>query len=185
MSEKGRAGGRTEKDSQEARQHPSLPFPFFFAVLLQRTVSWHCDSVSGAARQPPSVPSASGGGRHAVPVKVKQGRQLWKLVARLWLNTNTVLKGILGLLIMSQGPLRNNPSLRIEIGKWSVKVGRLERIARSATGHLLIVDDQWEIPLQLVESLMQAIERQAVGDFRQSSSCFAQLEWKRLDRVSK
>lgn len=32
---------------------------------------------------------------------------------------------------MSQGAFRNNPSLRIETGKWSVKVDKLECIAHT------------------------------------------------------
>lgn len=54
---------------------------------------------------------------------------------------------------MSQGPFRNNPSLRIEIGKWSVKVERLEHRSLSY-GTVAGVDDEWEIPLKRVKTLM-------------------------------
>ena len=46
-------------------------------------------------------------------------------------NQHGGLKGFEGLLITSQGRFRNIVSLRIETGKWSVKVDRLEYIAHT------------------------------------------------------
>lgn len=67
----------SEKDGHKAWQHLS-----FFCCSLQCIVSWHCDSLSGVFVSPHQSRQHWEGG-HAVPVKVKQGRQLWKLVARL------------------------------------------------------------------------------------------------------
>lgn len=143
-------GGGGGRYSYEAWQHPShFCYSSLARGFLDIVIQWAALLVS--LRQSRWLQ----GGRHAVPVKVKQGRQLWKLVALLWLNTNAVLEGILGLLIMSQGPVRNN-SLRIDISKWSVKVGRLEHIAhrRRPTGRLLVVDDSREIPLHFIKGLV-------------------------------
>lgn len=50
----------------------------------------------------------------------------------------------------------NKLSLRAETGRWSVKGGRLRALL-----HLHAVDEQGEIALQYLKSLVSAIQRQA------------------------
>lgn len=116
---------KSEKDGHEAWQHPSLLLFFFSASFLDNVIHW------AARSSAPVSPVGVGEADMQYLLKWSRGDSCESLLLGCSLKTNMVLEGILGLLIMSQGLFRNNPSLRTEIGKWSVKVDRLERITHT------------------------------------------------------